>query len=242
MKIVFPIILIIFFIIKSLYAGPLSESKTLGVSAGVGVPEFIYGEVSLLKIKSVIIGFNYGMLPINYITNKVLDIETLTAPIAITESINISPRPNSSLRTYSFFIKYMPWEDSSFYIGAQMQGLRINGSVSGSVSNAITGRYITSVSANIDFKMPMAGIIIGYNFFLFDSVFMDMGLGVSYILEAKKTLTLGGISLAAYDDAIYQQILDEQTNISNEIDAKLQEFVNKLKVIPVMFFSLGYAF
>ncbi|MBN1115003.1 MAG: hypothetical protein JXA66_06650 [Oligoflexia bacterium] len=201
----------------------------------------IFGELSIVKLQNLTFGFNYGSLPMDSITNRVVDMDQITAPITVSDGVTLTPSPSSSIRTYSAFLRYFPWNES-MYFQTSLMGLSLRGSVSGTVTNSSTGRYITSVSASLGFRMPMIGFNAGWQLFVTDSAFFDIGLGFVYIMNPSKSFSLSGIDLAAYDETLYEDIQREQQNLSNRIDGILEDFTKKIRILPAFFFSFGVAF
>jgi hypothetical protein len=222
-------------------AAGAANDKSIGVGIGAGEPQLIYGELSILRLKYLHFGFNYGSLPLNSIITKAVNMSQVTAPKQVADNVILTPAAYASIRSFSAFARFFPWA-GNFYLQTAVMGLNLQGSANGDVTNQSTGRYITSVSASLRLTIPMISAGIGWQTFFTDYVYMDFGLGVVFLTKAQKSFSLGGISLAAYDESLYSQILAEQQKISNQIDSALNNFINKIPVIPMIYLSFGVAF
>jgi hypothetical protein len=218
-----------------------TDDKSIGLGLGIGEPQLIYGELSIIRLKYIHFGFNYGSLPLNSIVTSAVNMNQITAPRQIADNITLTPIPTASIRSFSAFARFFPWAEC-FYIQTALQGLNLEGSVSGAVTNQSTGRYITSVSAALRLTIPMIGLSVGWQRFITSNFYLDFGIGAVFLTKAEKSFSLGGISLAAYDETLYSQILAEQQKISSQIDSTLDSFIKKVPIIPMLYFSMGVAF
>lgn len=222
------------------------SKKHLGLDLNIGVPFFACGQFQVLSFNYLTFGFGYGGLPLQYIIEQFIDMDTLQAPISLAEAggrYSLKPFISVNMRSYHVFFRAFPW-GGSFFLQGSLTGLSLRGFLYANVQDDVSGASINAVSASVTAITKYYGVSLGWQFMWDFGLYFDTGFGVGYLHNPQNNISLGGLAVSAglFDENVAKLINEKKQEVVKQFNQTMDDLYKKIKIIPIVFFNIGYAF
>lgn len=229
-----------FFLCLGLAARATTLPRVLALDIGAGVPVVAAGEISVLFAEHWQVGFGYGYVPgLSALSNVKVPDQTVTLN-GIPDSLTFSPKFNASIDMLTPFLRFFPTE-RNFYFQVAYSVLRMNMTVSGPLKDSATGTEIGgALSGTVGVTQPVPTLSLGH-IFASREFFVNISLGVSFLLSPSVNVALGGTIPDALGGSSGNQdaINKAQSQLADSIQHSVDTARQQITLIPSVLISCG---
>jgi hypothetical protein len=210
----------------------------MGLTAGV--PHLLGVETGHFLFNEIQIGAAFGFLPVNSFLQEKVRVKNVN----LNDEIFLSPSAEYQMLAPSVFLRIYPF-DSAFFsqVGYSIWFLRAD--AVGDLQSQSLGMLVPeAVSGSAEVDLPVASVMVGYEFIRSAGIFAFASVGFQYLLNPRTRVNLDG-GLVASDESL-KGLEEEFNKASDDAELRLNERMNKLRdenrVLPAAIVSVGFEF
>lgn len=220
------------------------NGKNLGIDLVGGLPQLFGLELRYIGIEKFTFGASFGSAPLNGVLNSKINLQARAIQNSSPDPLTLLPAATYSLTGLTLFARYFPWIEG-WFTQVGFSNWSFKGAVVGHLRNETTGGVANSaVTGSIDITQRIISFTVGRQWFISD-FFFEFGFGAGYLIPLKYSISTGGAASTFQDVAPSnnQDDLEQaQNDLRNQADTELQKVRDQLKVIPLLFVSVGWTF
>lgn len=227
--------------VSSLYAADRFNNNW-SVAIDGGLPHLIGFEASFIGLHYLEVGIGYGSLPLNRFIGDSIDV----TPVAIDDQYSVRPTTSFKLTAPTFFLRYFP-AGSGIYFQAAYSKWKLGTTISGDLLDSNTENVVlnSALSGNVKIDFSNISLMLGYQGEITDGFFLSGALGVAFLLKPETSVAIGGqfsLVQAFLDDSQVQDYENAKDDIQNDLTNELNDLVDQMPIVPVIYISFGRTF
>lgn len=223
---------------------PNKKGRNFSLGVATGLPHFISLEVGYIGLNWLSFFAGFGSFPLNTVVNSVIKISPIPLATVAGNSFSVVPSTSYSLYGFNASVRAHPL-DGGFFTQATYANWIFNGTLALGLRNDTSGTtYNNIVSGTLGLNFHQIGLLIGYQFFFKFGLFIDLGIGASYLAALTSNVSVGG-SAADFASIVGTNNLDldaVRTSINSQVQSALDLIRNQVPVLPDVLITVGYAF
>ena len=238
------IVLLVNMVLHSEANAAVSKEKTIGINGIAGFPQMLGLEFRYLGLNPIHFGVSFGSLPINSILNSQITLEPIPLDLSLGDTYYMYPFTSYQALSTSVFTRYC-FGEGGFFFQLMYTSWSFSASVSGSLQNETLGTsFGGAISGSASLNQAMVTPSFGYQFYIFDDLFMEFALGASILTKPTRSISLGGTAIAALMllPGGEEEFEKAKTQIETQYNDAIDTLDRTLKILPAISIGLGWSF
>jgi len=217
------------------------EGFDASLDVGAGVAEFLHADLGLLFSRRFTAGLGFGFLPIDALLENAIGADDIEAAEAAA-GVDAFDDPKITMFSFLGALRLYPLK-GAFFLEAAFEAWRFEATLMGSYTPPGASAPL-DLTADATTWTTMIGAHTGWRFLTKSGFFVELLLGLQFVLGTTSDIELSGSAVAEAERSPETASVLRQTRgyLEDQLEGKAGGLLARQRVLPTGALRLGFAF